>query len=72
MPFEGMDSPFDFDFYHPVPTGMVPNDELGLQVVWACLLDQMETPEVSQTLFSKAWRVRRRRKAFRAKALFRC
>ncbi len=56
MPFEGMDGPFDFDFYHPVPTGMVPNDDLDLQVVWACLLDQMETPEVSRTLFSKAWK----------------
>jgi ADP-ribosylglycohydrolase len=56
MPFEGMDGPFDFDFYHPVPTGMVPNDDLDLQVVWACLLDQMETPEVSRALFSKAWK----------------
>ena len=56
MPFEGMDGPFDFDFYHPVPTGMVPNDDLDLQVVWACLLDGMENPEVSRTLFSKAWK----------------
>jgi len=56
MPYEGMDGPFDLDFYHPVPTGMVPNDDLDLQVVWACLLDQQETPEVSRTLFSKAWK----------------
>jgi ADP-ribosylglycohydrolase len=56
MPFEGMDGPFDFTFYHPVPTGMVPNDDLDLQVVWACLLDQQEKPEVSRKLFSKAWK----------------
>jgi ADP-ribosylglycohydrolase len=56
MPFEGMDGPFDFNFYHPVPTGMVPNDDLDLQVVWACLLDQQETPQVSRKLFSKAWK----------------
>ncbi len=56
MPFEGMDGPFGFEFYHPVPTGMVPNDDLDLQVVWACLLDEMETPEVSRALFSKAWK----------------
>ena len=56
MPYEGMAGPFDLDFYNPVPTGMVPNDDLDLQVVWACLLDQQETPEVSRTLFSKAWK----------------
>lgn len=56
MPFEGMDGPFDFDFYHPVPTGMVPNDDLDLQIVWACLLDQQQQPEVSRTLFARAWR----------------
>ena len=56
MPFEGMDGPFAFDFYHPVPTAMVPNDDLDLQVVWACLLDQQVEPEVSRNLFSTAWK----------------
>lgn len=56
MPYEGMDGPFDLDFYNPVPVGMVPNDDLDLQVVWACLLDRQERPEVSRTLFSKAWK----------------
>ncbi len=56
MPYEGMDGPFDLDFYDPVPTGMVPNDDLDLQVVWACLLDQQENPEVNLTLFSEAWK----------------
>ena len=55
MPYEGMDGPFDLDFYDPVPTGMVPNDDLDLQVVWACLLDRQDNPQVSRTLFSKAW-----------------
>jgi ADP-ribosylglycohydrolase len=56
MPYEGMDGPFDLDFYNPVPAGMVPNDDLDLQVVWACLLDQQKKPEVSRALFSKAWK----------------
>jgi ADP-ribosylglycohydrolase len=56
MPYEGMDGPFNLDFYNPVPAGMVPNDDLDLQVVWACLLAQQEKPEVSRTLFSKAWK----------------
>ena len=30
MPYEGMDGPFDLSFYNPVPTGMVPNDDLDL------------------------------------------
>lgn len=56
QPYEGMDGPFDLDFYDPIPSGMIPNDDLDLQVVWACLLDQQEKPEVSRTLFSKAWK----------------
>lgn len=56
MPYEGMDGPFDLDFYNPVPAGMVPNDDLDLQVVWACLLNQQEKPDVSRTLFAKAWK----------------
>lgn len=56
MPYEGMSGPFDLAFYEPIPTGMVPNDDLDLQVVWACLLDQMKRPEVSRTTFAEAWR----------------
>ncbi len=56
MPYEGMDGPFDLTFYDPVPAGMVPNDDLDLQVLWACLLDQQKSPEVSRTLFAGAWR----------------
>jgi ADP-ribosylglycohydrolase len=56
MPCEGMDGSFELNFYNPVPTGMVPNDDLDLQVVWACLLNQQKKPEVSRTLFSKAWK----------------
>ncbi len=56
MPYEGMDGPFDLDFYDPVPATMIPNDDLDLQVVWACLLDRQDVPEVSRSLFSNAWK----------------
>ena len=33
-PWEGQDGPFTLTFYDPVPTRMMPNDDLDLQVVW--------------------------------------
>ncbi len=56
MFYEGMAGPFDLTFYDPIPTEMVPNDDLDLQVVWACLLDQQKMPEVSRVHFSNAWK----------------
>ncbi len=53
--FEGMDGPLDATFYDPVPLGMVPNDDLDLQVVWACMLDGMATPSVDRELLADAW-----------------
>ncbi len=54
-PVEGWKGPLDFTFYDPVPAGMVPNDDLDLQIVWAVLLDAMETPEVGSALFRRGW-----------------
>lgn len=56
MPYEGMDGPFNLAYYDPVPQGMVPNDDLDLQVLWACLLDRQRRPQVSRSLFARAWR----------------
>jgi ADP-ribosylglycohydrolase len=55
MPFEGADGPFDLHFYDPVPTEMLPNDDLDLQVVWACVLDQMDEIEVNRHVLARAW-----------------
>ena len=54
-PFEGHDGPLDLTYYLPVPTGMLPNDDLDLQVVWACALDAMERPRVDRELLALAW-----------------
>lgn len=56
MPFEGHDGPLDLEFYEPVPTEMLPNDDLDLQVVWACILDQMDEPRVDRHVLAQAWR----------------
>jgi ADP-ribosylglycohydrolase len=55
MPLEGRDGPFDLSFYDPIPTEMLPNDDLDLQVVWACVLDAMEKPAVDRMILGQAW-----------------
>ena len=55
MPLEGQDGPLDLDFYDPIPTEMLPNDDLDLQVVWACVLDKMDEPRVDRHLLAQAW-----------------
>lgn len=55
MPHEGESGPLDLDFYRPVPQTMIANDDLDLQVVWACLLDRQAEPKVDASLFVKGW-----------------
>lgn len=54
--FEGLSGPLDAEFYVPVPTEMVPNDDLDLQVVYACVLARMEAPAVDRHVLAEAWR----------------
>lgn len=53
--FEGLEGPIDVDYYFPVPTEMVPNDDLDLQVLYACVIDAMATPAVDRHVLAKAW-----------------
>ena len=56
MPHEGVRHPLDLTFYDPVPTQMLPNDDLDLQVVNAVLLDRMgERPEVDRHRLAAGW-----------------
>ncbi|MCC6422112.1 MAG: ADP-ribosylglycohydrolase family protein [Phycisphaerales bacterium] len=55
MPFEGNLGPIDVWFYTPVPKAMLPNDDLDLQVVWACVLRDMANPVVSRHVLADAW-----------------
>ena len=56
MPFEGQDGPLDVWFYSPVPTEMLPNDDLDLQVLWACVLDKQDPVRVDRHVLARAWR----------------
>ncbi|MEU2673963.1 ADP-ribosylglycohydrolase family protein [Streptomyces sp. NPDC007164] len=55
QPFEGLDGPLAATFYEPVPTEMVPNDDLDLQVVWACVLAEQAEPSVTSSALAAAW-----------------
>ena len=55
QPYEGCDGPNDLTFYDPVPTDMVPNDDLDLQVLWSCVMDAMEQPVVDRHVLGRAW-----------------
>ena len=38
QPLEGLRGPSNVDRYTPEPTGMIPNDDLDLQILWMCKL----------------------------------
>lgn len=53
--FEGLTGPLAATFYDPVPTTMMPNDDLDLQVVWALTLDGLVQPRVDRQVLADAW-----------------
>ncbi len=55
QPYEGVLGPLELDFYDPVPVDIIPNDDLDLQVLWACVLNKMEEPVVDRQIIGKAW-----------------
>ncbi|MFA6814820.1 MAG: ADP-ribosylglycohydrolase family protein [Lentisphaeria bacterium] len=55
QPYEGCDGPLNLTYYNPVPTDMIPNDDLDLQVLWACTLDKMASPRIDRDVFADAW-----------------
>ena len=55
QPWEGCRGPLGLTFYDPVPTEMMPNDDLDLQVVWACRLATDWNGAVSLEHFADAW-----------------
>ncbi len=54
-PYEGSNGMHALDFYKPVPTCMLPNDDLDLQVLWACKLATDWHGVVSLKNFGDAW-----------------
>jgi ADP-ribosylglycohydrolase len=55
QPYEGCDGPLNLNYYEPVPTDMIPNDDLDLQVLWACVLNNMVNPVVDRDVLAQAW-----------------
>lgn len=55
QPWEGCRGPLELTFYDPMPTGMMPNDDLDLQVLWACRLNTDWNGVISRGNFEQAW-----------------
>lgn len=55
MPLEGRLGPFELNFYEPFPTEAVANDDLDLQLLWLCHLENHPEAPVSSELLAKAW-----------------
>jgi hypothetical protein len=55
QPYEGCDGPLNLTYYDPVPTDMIPNDDLDLQVLWAYILNNMENPVVDRDALADGW-----------------
>ncbi|MBQ9788332.1 MAG: ADP-ribosylglycohydrolase family protein [Lentisphaeria bacterium] len=54
-PYEGFAGPLNLSFYDPVPTEMLPNDDLDLQILTVCYLSKMKKPEINRNLFKDMW-----------------
>lgn len=54
-PWEGRTPPKELTFYDPVPTAMLENDDLDLQLVWLARIREAGLP-MTGTLFARGWR----------------
>jgi ADP-ribosylglycohydrolase len=54
-PWEGKEIPHELTFYEPVPTEMIPNDDLDLQIVWLQSIRERGLP-VTNRMLSRGWR----------------
>lgn len=54
-PYEGYAGKLDLDFYHPVPSQALPNDDLDLQVVWLRYLLEKKAAAVRPADLADAW-----------------
>ena len=55
QPWEGSSGPLALTYYDPVPKTMMPNDDLDLQILWACRLAGRWNGEISRKLFGETW-----------------
>jgi ADP-ribosylglycohydrolase len=54
-PFEGSMQPLHLEFYDPIPEGILPNDDLDLQLVWLHHLRVTGARRVTPELLGEAW-----------------
>jgi ADP-ribosylglycohydrolase len=54
-PHEGKPGPLNLSFYEPEPKGILPNDDLDLQLVWLHHLQKTGATSITPNLLSGAW-----------------
>jgi len=55
LPYEGKEGPFNLKYYNPVPTEMLPNDDIDMQVIWASELVSRKLPEINTKVLAETW-----------------
>ncbi len=55
QPYEGKTIPYELTFYDPIPTEMIPNDDLDLQVAWLQRVLEEGLP-IDRHLLAGAWK----------------
>ena len=55
QPYEGCYGPMNLTFYDPVPTQMIPNDDLDLQILCAWALRREAKPVIDRNFFAELW-----------------
>ena len=53
-PYEGQSGPLSLTYYNPVPTEMMPNDDLDLQVIWLENIRRRGLP-INRRSLADAW-----------------
>ncbi|OHB57807.1 MAG: hypothetical protein A2Y12_17270 [Planctomycetes bacterium GWF2_42_9] len=54
-PFEGVEEQLNIKYYSPIPTEMVANDDLDLQIVWANVLNRLNPVRVDRHILAQTW-----------------
>lgn len=54
-PFEGYPGMNDVSYYDPIPNQMLPNDDLELQVMYACALQNMDATRLNRNILGDIW-----------------
>ena len=56
LPVDGSREPLSLSFYDPIPTDIVPSDDVEIQALFVSALDELEEPGVGRKLLTATWK----------------